>query len=116
MYMRDMLAETMKENLGIVRSSASLQKGLEDVDHYLSVADRINYDASVSAYSNYSLMGILTLARAVLTCADFRKESRGAHYREDHPDTLDEYAYATLISYDNSSFHVDLDRDKAYEN
>ncbi len=116
MYMRDMLSETINENLGIIRDSDSLHKGIEDVDHYLSVAGHINYDASVSAYSNYSLMPILTLARATLTCADFRKESRGAHYRKDYPDTLSEYAYSTLISFDDSSFNVKLDKEKAYEN
>ena len=44
MYIRDMLAETMRQRLGIVRNEQNLIKGLEDVDYYLSVAERINYD------------------------------------------------------------------------
>ena len=116
MYVRDMLAETMKKNLGITRTEEDLKKGIEDIDEYLSMAGRINYDASVSAYTNYSLNGILTLARAVMTGAEFRKESRGAHYRNDHPEQLDDFAYATIITYDDGSFHVELDKEKAYEN
>ena len=116
MYMRDMLAETMKNNLGIVRSSESLKDGIADVDENIRAAGKIHYDPSVSAYTNYSLIGIMNLARAVLTCAEFRKESRGAHYRSDHPDASDDFLYATLISYNNGAFDVSLDRERAYEN
>lgn len=115
MYIRDMLADTMKKRLGIVRSGENLTEGLRDVDYYLSVAERINYDASVMPYFNYSLTGILTLARATLECALARKESRGAHYRSDHPNADDSYQYATLIAYDGGKYRVRLDEERAYE-
>ena len=115
MHMRDMLADTMREKMGIVRTEEDLDKGIADVDYYLSVADRIRYDASVSAYTNYSLTGILTLARAVLTCAKARKESRGAHYRADYPDTSEEFGDATLISFSQGEFSVEPDKEKTYE-
>ena len=83
MYIRDMLAETMQKRLGIVRDEANLAKGLEDIDYYLSIAERIHYDSSVMPYFNYSLTAILTLARATVACALSRQESRGAHYRSD---------------------------------
>ena len=115
MHLRDMLADTMREKMGIVRTEESLEKGLADVDYYLSVADRIRYDASVSAYTNYSLTGILTLARAVLTCAKARKESRGAHYRSDHPYISEDFAQATLISYGQGEYIVKPDKERIYE-
>ena len=115
MHIRDMLADTMREHMNIVRSADSLSKGIEDVRYYLSVADRIHYDASVSAYTNYSLSGILTLALAALTCADARRESRGAHYRSDYPKALDEYRAATIISYNDGNMQVTFDRENAYE-
>ncbi len=116
MYMRDMLAETMKNNLGIVRSEKNLKEGMEDVDEYIRTSTHLHYDASVSAYTNYSLTGIMTLARAVLTCAEYRKESRGAHYRSDFKESADGVSHATLISYDDGSFTVSLDKENAYEN
>ena len=116
MYMRDMLAETMKNNLGIVRLQKNLKEGIEDVDEYIKTSMRLHYDASVSAYTNYSLIGIMTLARAVLTCAEYRKESRGAHYRSDYPERKEDFSYATLISYDDGAFNAYLDKEKAYEN
>lgn len=115
MYIRDMLAETMQKRLGIVRSAENLAEGLRDVDYLLSVAGRIHYDASVPPYANYSLTGILTLARATLACALARRESRGAHWRADHPSADEACRYATLIDYDGGGYRVRLDEERAYE-
>ncbi len=115
MYIREMLAETMQKYLGIVRDETSLEKGIEDVEYYLSIANRIKYDSSVMAYMNYSLEGILTLARATLTCAKQRKESRGAHYRRDYSDKDAQFEYATIISYANGEYKVRLDEERSYE-
>jgi len=115
MYVRDMLAETMNSNLGIVRDDKSLAKGICDVDYYLSIADRIRYDSNVMPYFNYSLKGILTLARAVVTCASERRESRGAHFRSDYPDRCGDMSSSTLISYDNGNYKVRYDREREYE-
>ena len=114
-YLRGMLEETIRKDLGIVRDEASLRQGIADIDYYLSVADRISFDSSVMVYEIYSLKGLLTLARAVLTCALERRESRGAHFREDHPETLAEYGYATIISYDEGAYTVRLDKEGTYE-
>ncbi len=116
MYIRDMLAETLRKYLGIVRTEDHLKKGIEDVDYYLSIAEQIHYDSSVSAYTNYSLKGILTLARTALTCAEVRKESRGAHYRSDFPQSSDNFSCSTLISCGSDGYHVWQDKEGSYEN
>ncbi len=114
-YIRDMLSDTMREDLGISRNEKTLISGIESIDYYLSVADNINYDSSVAMHELYSLTAILQLARATLTCALKRQESRGAHYREDYPNTEDSFAYSTIISYDNGSYRVYLDKEQKYE-
>ena len=116
MYIRDMAAQNLKEDLGIVRDEKRLRKGIEDVDFYLDIADKINYDSSVLPYFNYSLTGILTLARAVLVSADARHESRGAHFRSDYPEENRELQAASVISYDNSAYRVRYDMESRYEN
>lgn len=116
MYIRDMAAQNLKEDLGIVRNEKRLRKGIEDVDFYLDIADKINYDSSVLPYFNYSLTGILTLARAVLVSADARHESRGAHFRSDYPEENRELQAASVISYDNGAYRVRYDMEGRYEN
>ena len=116
MYIRDMLAETMQKRLGIVRSGANLAQGLEEIDYYLSIAERLRYDPSVMPYFNYSLTAILTLARATVACALSRRESRGAHYRSDYPRPDDACQSASIIAYDGGNYSVRLDEERAYEN
>ena len=115
MYIRDMLAESMREHMGIVRDEKGLDAGISDVDYFLSVAARLRYDGSVRHYTNYSLPGILTLARAALQCAKYRNESRGAHCRSDHPETSEEYGSATIITFDGGDYNVRLDKEQMYE-
>ncbi|MBR4588530.1 MAG: FAD-binding protein [Lachnospiraceae bacterium] len=115
MYVRESLADTMNGHLGIVRDEEGLLKGISDVDYLRSVSEKLKYDKSVLPYFNYSLTGILTLARAVFECAIFRKESRGAHFRKDHPSPEKTYAAATIVSYDGKSFKTRLDKEGRYE-
>lgn len=115
MYIHGLMAETMDKKMGIVRCEEGLDEGIQDIDYYLSAAEKINYDSSVLPYFNYSLTGILTLARASLSCAKVRRESRGAHYRSDYPETDAEHAYASLISYDGGEYNVRADQEREYE-
>ena len=114
--MRDMLAEAMRTQLGIVRNEERLASGIESIERELAMATRIKYDPTASVYDNYSIWALLVIARAALTCALNRRESRGAHYRSDFPDSSDDFAAPTLISYDEGSYHVQLDWEGSYEN
>ena len=114
-YIKDLVAKTMHEDLGIVRDKEKLQKGIADLDYYLSIADKVHFDRSEMAYLTFSLNAILNLAKAVLLSADFREESRGAHFRSDFPETKDEWKAATIISYDNGEFRLRTDKEGEYE-
>ncbi|MCR5101380.1 MAG: FAD-binding protein [Butyrivibrio sp.] len=115
MYIRDMLADTMRQDLGIVRNEQAMKKGLSDLDYYLSICDRLSFDSSVSMYTNYSLKSILTLAKATLLCALHRNESRGAHFRSDYPDSDEAFSFATIISNDGGQVNIRMDKEHIYE-
>ena len=115
MYIRDMLAENMRDDLGIVRNDEKLQKGIDDVSYFLQTAEKIHYDRSELIYFGYSLPAILTLAKATLIAARSRQESRGAHFRSDHPKRSDDFAAATIITYNNGECSTRLDLEGRYE-
>ena len=49
---------------------------------------------------------MLMLARAILTSALNRKETRGAHIREDYPELSDEYALCSLCEYQDGKHNI----------
>ena len=115
MYIRDMVAECMKKDLGIVRNKEQLDGGIDDISYYLSIIDKIHYDQSEMTYFAYSLKGLLVLAKATLLCAKSREESRGAHLRSDYPESVENCRAATIISYDNGEYNIRLDTEGRYE-
>lgn len=100
-YIRQEIAHLMNESLGITRTAEKLTDGINSVEYYLSISDKLIYDADVSPYEGYSMRPLLLLARAILTGALARKESRGAHIRADYPDRSDAYQCATVYAYRN---------------
>ncbi len=114
-YVRGILAETISKSLGIVRDKDTLENGLKDVDYYLSIVDKINFDSTELEYFTYSIEGILSLAKASLTAALSRRESRGAHLRSDYPEKSDEYKASTIISYDDGKYSTRLVKEDEYE-
>jgi succinate dehydrogenase/fumarate reductase flavoprotein subunit len=89
----------MNNCLGITRTAEKLNEGISSVDYYLSISEKLVYDSDVSPYIGYSLRPMLILARAILTSALERKETRGAHIREDYPERSREYSLCSLCEY-----------------
>ena len=116
MYIRDMVAEDMNKNLGIVRDKKSLEEGIKNIDYYIDIASKLNYDNNVLPYYNYSVSAILKLGKAILISAESRKESRGAHIRSDFPEKRDDYKAASIISYNDGKYDIRYDTDGMYEN
>lgn len=110
-YIRYELAKLMKDCLGVVRTEKKLAEGIESVDYYLSISEKLVYDADVSAYVGYSLRPLLLLARAILTSALARKESRGAHIREDYPQRSAEYHYCSVCDYQNGEHRISYEKE-----
>jgi succinate dehydrogenase / fumarate reductase flavoprotein subunit/fumarate reductase flavoprotein subunit len=89
--LRRRLGSLAWDRLGIIRSAESLalaERELDRIDDELrgvGVAADLAGNAAVQERMN--LENLLVVARLIRTCAAMRNESRGSHYREDHPQT-----------------------------
>ena len=101
----------MNDCLGITRSEEKLMEGIQSMDYYLSVSDKLMYDPDVSPYMGYSVRPMLLLARAILTSALARKETRGANIRNDFPERNAEYGYCSVCDYQNGEHRVSFEKE-----
>ena len=105
-YIRYEIAKLMNDCLGITRTEEKLLEGIQGVDYYLSISEKLSYDSDVSPYIGYSLRPMLLLARAILTSALERKETRGAHIRNDYPERSDAFALCSVCAYQNGEHRI----------
>ena len=69
------------------------------------------YDADVSVCIGYSLRPMLILARAILTSALARKETRGAHIREEYPESNIEFELCSVCDYYNGEHRISYQKE-----
>jgi succinate dehydrogenase / fumarate reductase flavoprotein subunit len=84
------LQEMMQDLVGIVRNEAEMQRALEGLKGLWERARQVpvhgNREYNPGWHTALDLPNLLTAAEAVTRSALERKESRGAHFREDFPD------------------------------
>src|SRR5438067_12325955 len=84
------LQEMMQDLVGIVRNEAEMKRALEGLDLLRERAKRVG----VAGHREYNpgwhaaldLSNLLLVSEAVTRSAIERRESRGGHFRDDHPD------------------------------
>jgi succinate dehydrogenase / fumarate reductase flavoprotein subunit len=110
-YVRNEISKLMKDCLGITRTEEKLTEGISGIDYYLSISDKLTFDPDVSPYVGYSIKPMLLLARAILTSALERRETRGAHIRNDYPERSAEYERCSVCTYRNGEHHVSFEKE-----
>jgi L-aspartate oxidase len=80
---RGRIQSVMTERAGVLRSEAGLVDGIAALD---AVARETGVEAGVPAWETTNL---LTVSRALVEAALLREETRGSHWREDHPERDD---------------------------
>jgi succinate dehydrogenase/fumarate reductase flavoprotein subunit len=110
---RDELAETMWNNVGIFRTESDMEKANQKVSGLLEeYKDAMIGDSSEKynmAFINYVEIGnILKLAKAISMGALNRKESRGSHSRADYPTRDDaNFLKHTMIYQDGDQYRLE---------
>ncbi|MBD2866061.1 L-aspartate oxidase [Paenibacillus oceani] len=78
------LQKVMLRYVGLKRSAAGLQKGLDELKRQLPI-----YETCLTKREEYEFANLLTLAMLTTEAALNREESRGGHFREDFPEKDD---------------------------
>jgi succinate dehydrogenase / fumarate reductase flavoprotein subunit len=107
------LQETMQDLVGIVRVENEMQQAIEKIAEYKdqekTVAAPGNREYNPGWHTALDLNSLLTVSEAVARAGAARKESRGAHFREDFPEKSDEFAKINHVVYrgDNGEMVVE---------
>jgi succinate dehydrogenase / fumarate reductase flavoprotein subunit len=90
------LQDMMQDLVGIVRREEEIQRALESLAELKAMADAVvvhgNREYNPGWHTALDLRNLLTVSEAVALSAIARKESRGAHFRDDYPDKSEEAA------------------------
>ena len=89
---RESLYRIMWEDVGILRDAKGLARGeqaLQDLEAQLRETgiDARDLRYNLSWHDWLNLENLISVSRAICAAAQARTDSRGAHFREDHPDT-----------------------------
>jgi succinate dehydrogenase flavoprotein subunit len=89
--LRDELGKIMWERVGIVRSGPGLRRALEETAALASRAERMAVPGgrgfNLTWQQALDMRNLLTASELIARSALMREDSRGAHYREDFPQT-----------------------------
>ena len=89
------LQQTMHNLVGIIRNEAELQRALTEIRRLKERAERVGVEGNRQYNPGWhlamDLRAMLSISEAITLAAIERKESRGAHTRDDYPETSAEW-------------------------
>jgi succinate dehydrogenase / fumarate reductase flavoprotein subunit len=95
------LQETMQALVGIVRLEHEMQDALTRIEGFKERASRVGVAGRREYHAGWhtalDLRNLLSVSEAVTRSALERKESRGGHFREDHPDKVAEFSTINMM-------------------
>jgi succinate dehydrogenase / fumarate reductase flavoprotein subunit len=108
------LQDTMQALVGIVRTEREMQEALTRIQGFKDRASRVGVtgrrDYHAGWHTALDLRNLLDVSEAVARSAIERKESRGGHFREDHPDKVAEFATINIMVKKGSAGAMQLAR------
>ena len=112
--MREELLELMWDQVGILRSGAALQNAASRLDGLAGAVAACGIPDGDRRFNltwidRLNLENLIAVSRAICAAALKRDDSRGAHFREDFPQTsaLDHSTY-TVVRSTESGLHVEM--------
>ena len=110
---REQLYNVMWEDVGIVRDAESLVRAEGQLDELDARLDAIGIDGSNLAFNLtwhdwLNLKNLVMVSKSIRFAAMAREDSRGAHFRADHPDVRDlENSRYTCVGWQGGRFNIE---------
>jgi len=109
----DALTEEIREIMwhsgSLVRSAQASKEGLSRLEQIeKSFCPKAHFDAGADIKKVSKLRSLLQISKLLLTIMDYRKESRGPHYRIDYPDMNEEYEGAIVCRFEHGEIKLTL--------
>jgi len=90
------LQDAMQNLVGIVRTESEMREALNKIQDFKERVARVGVEGHREYHSGWhtaiDVRNLLIVSEAITLSAIERKESRGGHFREDHPDKVAEFA------------------------
>ncbi len=105
------LQTTMSDNVGPIRTGARLSRALDDIGALQAELGELPPGPGATAFDSqrlewFDLRNMLVVARAIAQAALDRRESRGAHQREDFPQARLEWQRHQRIGLDEGELRI----------
>ena len=100
---RNHLRTVMTDKVSVFRTETGMSEAIETLHELKSRAERTALTGQGLAMNQelvqrWEIDNLLAVSMAICEAALHRKESRGAHFRDDFPDREDEFNYHTLVT------------------
>ena len=109
----------MQELVGIVRNQAEMDEAVEKIAALKQRADQAvapgNREYNPGWHTALDLHNLLTVSEAVAKTAAQRKESRGAHFREDYPEKSEDWGGNSLVVRKGGDGKMEITREPVME-
>lgn len=110
---REQLYNVMWDDVGIVRDAASLNRAEGQLDELDAQLDAVGIDGSNLAFNLtwhdwLNLKNLVMVSKSIRFAAMARDDSRGAHFRADHPEVRDlENSRYTCVGWQDGRFTIE---------
>ncbi|NNK13444.1 MAG: hypothetical protein HKP52_04315, partial [Desulfofustis sp.] len=104
--LRSELRTLMTDKVSVFRTEESISEAIEVIHEIQERAGRVSIanrllPMNQELLQRWELDNLLLVATSICHAALYRKESRGAHFRDDYPSRLDEFNHHTLVAVDH---------------